>query len=232
VPRSTAALRTFLYCILAAAFFLAAPALDLPQAAFAKDSRGGDFDYYALALSWSPTFCQTPAGEDADLQCNSQRRYDFVVHGLWPQYERGWPENCDTRERWLPEELINAMLDIMPSKKLIIHEWRKHGTCSGLKMRDYFALVRDTYGKVKVPARYVLPNETIFTTPEQLALDFVKTNRDLTAGMISVQCGNSRDDARLSELRICFTREGALSACGANERRSCRAKRLILPPTR
>lgn len=218
--------------VLAAALVLAAAALSGSQATLAKDTRAGQFDYYALALSWSPTFCQSPAGDDADLQCNSKRRYDFVVHGLWPQYEKGWPDACETRERWVPDDLIKSMLDLMPSKKLIIHEWRKHGTCSGLAMRDYFALVRAAYGKVKIPARYVMPNEPIITTPQQLVTDFVKTNRDLTDGMISVQCGNSRDDARLSELRICFTRDGDFRDCGANERRSCRAKRLILPPTR
>jgi ribonuclease T2 len=232
MPRDKTAFRTILRRVLAAALVFAAAALSVQQAALARDTRSGNFDYYALALSWSPTFCRTPAGDDADLQCNSQRRYDFVVHGLWPQYERGWPENCDTRERWVPDEQIEAMLDIMPSKKLIIHEWRKHGACSGLSMRDYFGLVRSTYAKVKIPARYVMPNETIITTPQQLVLDFVKTNRDLEASMISVQCGNSRDDARLSELRICLTREGEFGDCGANERRSCRATRLILPPTR
>jgi hypothetical protein len=86
VPRNAAAFRSLLHCVLAAAILFAAQAIGFTQAALAKDSRGGDFDYYALALSWSPTFCQTPAGEDADLQCNSQRRYDFVVHGLCDLY--------------------------------------------------------------------------------------------------------------------------------------------------
>ncbi|MGE3993622.1 ribonuclease T2 family protein, partial [Pseudorhodoplanes sp.] len=213
IPKS---IQTLFRGIVLAAFVLGAAALGGPEAALARDTRGGDFDYYALALSWSPTFCQSPAGDDADLQCNSKRRYDFVVHGLWPQYEKGWPDSCQTRERWVPDELIDAMLDLMPSKKLIIHEWRKHGTCSGLKMRDYFALIRAVYGKVKIPARYVMPNDTIITTPQQLVTDFVKSNRDLTEGMISVQCGNRRDDARLSELRICFTRDGEFRECGSN----------------
>ena len=232
MPRIQNAIRILSHGLLAAALVLAAAALSDPEAALARDTRGTGFDYYTLSLSWSPTFCQTPAGDDADLQCNSRRRYDFVVHGLWPQYERGWPERCETRERWVPEAIIEAMLDIMPSKKLIIHEWRKHGTCSGLSVRDYFAQVRAAYAAVKIPARYILPNEPIITTPQQLVLDFVKTNRDLTARMISVQCGNSRDNARLSELRICFTRDGAFRECGDNERRSCRATRLTLPPTR
>src|SRR5262245_26202773 len=54
----------------------------------------GDFDYYALSLSWSPTYCTSQVGQNDSQQCGPGRTYAFVVHGLWPQYERGWPENC------------------------------------------------------------------------------------------------------------------------------------------
>jgi ribonuclease T2 len=192
----------------------------------------GRFDYYALTLSWSPTYCASYPGQEDRQQCGPDRAYAFVVHGLWPQYEQGWPEDCALREKWVPDEIIDAMLDIMPSKKLIIHEWKKHGGCSGLRMRQYFDLTRALFGKIGIPARYLSPTAPIVTTPEGLVSDFVKTNRDLTASMLSVQCGNSRGAARLAELRICFGRDGGLRPCGANERRQCRAEKLVLPPVR
>ena len=192
----------------------------------------GDFDYYALSLSWSPSYCAGPAGRDDGEQCQPGRRFAFVVHGLWPQYNRGWPENCDTGERRVPAERIGAMLDIMPSRKLVIHEWRKHGSCSGLSQEAYFAAVRALFGKLRIPARYLAPQADIATTPGGLVSDFVKTNRDLTAAMISVQCGNARDRARLAELRICFDKAGSFIACGANEADDCRARQLVMPPVR
>jgi ribonuclease T2 len=160
------------------------------------------------------------------------RRFAFVVHGLWPQYERGWPQDCDTLERWVPQERIGAMLDIMPSRNLVIHEWRKHGSCSGLSQEDYFGATRSFFGKVRIPARYLAPQADIVTSPRQLTADFVKTNRELTAAMISVQCGNARDRARLAELRICFDKAGSFIACGANEAAQCRARQLVMPPVR
>ncbi len=194
--------------------------------------RPGDFDYYVLSLSWSPTYCASPDGADDRQQCSPGRRFAFVVHGLWPQYERGWPQDCDNEENWVPNDVIGGMMDIMPSKRLIIHEWRKHGTCSGLSIEEYFQLTRETFKAVRIPARYLSPTAPVVTTPQQLVTDFVKTNRNLTADMLSVQCGNSRDDARLSELRICLDRDGNFGQCGANEARQCRAKRLVLPPVR
>lgn len=198
----------------------------------AAGDRPGDFDYSVLSLSWSPTYCASPEGADDRQQCSPGRRFAFVVHGLWPQYERGWPQDCDTDETWVPNDVIGGMMDIMPSKRLIIHEWKKHGTCSGLSMEDYFREVRRVFGAVRIPARYLSPTAPVTTTPQQLVADFVKTNRSLTAGMLSVQCGNARDDARLSELRICLDKSGEFSQCGANEARQCRAKRLVLPPVR
>jgi ribonuclease T2 len=203
------------------------------RAAIARDvHNAGVFDYFVLSLSWSPSYCDSPEGTGDRQQCSPGKRFAFVVHGLWPQYQEGWPEFCRSRESWVPEDIIDDMLDIMPSRNLIIHEWKKHGSCAGVSMADYFRATRLLFERVRIPARYLSPTAQVLTTPEQLATDFVKTNRNLTAGMISVQCGNSRDRARLSELRICLDKRGNFSKCGANEARQCRAKSLLMPPAR
>lgn len=194
--------------------------------------EAGAFDYYALTLSWSPTYCRSDEGRRNRAQCGAGRRYSFVVHGLWPQHERGWPEHCATRNRYVPEEIIRGMRDIMPSKGLIIHEWRKHGTCSGLDAQAYFDLTRRLFDKIQIPARYLSPSRDIVTTPGALRADFLKTNPALTEASVSVQCGNRRDRANLRSLRICFSRDLDIRACGANERRQCRARQLVMPPVR
>ena len=198
----------------------------------ARGPKSGVFDYFVLALSWSPTYCASDAGQNDASQCSPGRRFAFVVHGLWPQHTSGWPEYCDTSESWVEQSNIDAIMPVMPSKKLIIHEWKKHGSCAGVSQADYFRATRLLFDKVKIPARYLSPNADVITTPEQLVIDFVKTNRDLTASMLSVQCGNARDRARLSELRVCLDRRGNFAACGANEYRSCRATTLVMPHVR
>lgn len=203
----------------------------LGQAAFSP-ALSRPFDYYALALSWSPTHCASNEGEDDHPQCSPGRRFAFVAHGLWPQYEHGWPENCDTRERWVPDERIADLLPIMPSKRLIIHQWRKHGTCSGLTQQQYFNLARELFQRVKVPDRYVAPTDDISVSPDELIEDFEAANAWLEPSMISVDCGSRRGRSRLREIRICFSREGEPVACGANEQRQCRADTLIMPPVR
>ncbi|WP_373502477.1 ribonuclease T [Aestuariivirga sp.] len=223
---------TLFRCLAATAAFVLAVLLTVPSATAREMNKAGVFDYFVLSLSWSPTYCDSEDGADDRQQCSPGKRFAFVVHGLWPQYEQGWPESCATSETWVPQSIIDDMLPIMPSKRLIIHEWKKHGTCVGVSMADYFRATKILFQKIRVPARYLSPTQPVMTTPEQLVTDFVKTNVNLNADMISVQCGNARDRARLSELRICLDRRGNFSQCGANEDRQCRAKTLVMPPVR
>jgi ribonuclease T2 len=200
--------------------------------ALAEGEPSGQFDYYALALSWSPTYCGSSAGENDASQCTPGRKFAFVVHGLWPQFDVGWPSSCPNSDTWVEKETIDGMMDIMPSKKLIIHEWKKHGVCSGKSEQEYFELTRQLFEKVRIPARYLSPNADVLTSPQQLVIDFVKTNKNLEANMLSVQCGYSRTRARLKELRVCFNLNGEFTKCGSNEERECLAKNLVMPQVR
>src|SRR4051794_26832884 len=94
-----------------------------------RQNEAGKFDFYVLALSWSPSFCDA-AGERAgqQQQCG-ERPYAFVVHGLWPQYESGFPEYCQVPAPRLDRGIVSSMLDLMPAPRLIFREWDRHGTC-------------------------------------------------------------------------------------------------------
>ena len=193
--------------------------------------KAGNFSYYTMALSWSPTYCATRRNRGFSTQCDSGRKFAFVLHGVWPQYNKGWPSYCRVRNNWIPKPIINSMLDIMPSKKLIIHEWKKHGVCSGLSPKGYYDLSRDLFKKIKIPARYITPQKPIFISPSEIESDFLKTNVALKADMISVACGRGR---RLREVRICFDRQRNLTPCGVNEnqRKLCRSRQIVMPPVR
>ncbi len=197
----------------------------------------GDFDYYTLVLSWSPTYC---ADRDRprrdDLQCSGPRPYAFVVHGFWPQYDkprRGyrWPNNCDTGSRpWVPQRVIDDMLDIMPSRGLIIHQYRKHGVCSGLGAKDYFELTREAFAQVSIPARFQRLDNYLTISPDDLEKAFLRENPTLRPEMVSIDCKNRR----LREMRICFSRDLEFRACGPSEHqpRLCSSPRIVMPPVR
>lgn len=196
-------------------------------------NQAGVFDYYALVLSWSPTYCAGLPRGKTDPQCSPRGRpYAFVLHGLWPQYERGFPGNCPVRDSFVPRPVINGMLDIMPSPSLVIHEYRKHGTCSGLTPQGYYELSRKLFTAVKVPPRFVEPAAPMFVSPAEVVRDFTTANPGLKPDMIAVVCGGPGN--RLREVRICHGKDGQPRTCGSNEqqRRLCSADRMYVPPVR
>lgn len=212
---------------------LAAICLALLVAGTARaDGVAGRFDYYVLSLSWSPSYCAEEGRADKSPQCSGTRPYAFVLHGLWPQYEKGWPDTCRTEGRpWVANELIRSMLDIMPARGLVIHQYRKHGTCSGLEPNAYFATARSAFERIRIPARYRSPQRPIVVSPHEVENDFLKANQTLAAAMISIVCGRGN---RLREVRICFTKDLALRPCGENEAQAklCRLDRVVMPPVR
>lgn len=202
-------------------FFLALPA------ATARADTAGDFDFYVLSLSWSPTYCED-RGRTDKIQCGG-RPFAFVVHGLWPQFERGFPSDCPTDQpSGVRRRTVDSMLDIMPSPGLIRHEWQTHGTCSGLDPAAYFELIRKARDRIDIPTPYVDVVDYQTVTPTEVEKAFIAANPGLKPGGISVTC----DSRRLKEVRICLTRDLGFRTCPEVDRAACRRGQVLMPPLR
>jgi ribonuclease T2 len=207
---------------------------NLAPIAFAQERRQaepGRFDFYVLALSWSPSYCEATENRTSnrarDRQCGG-RPFSFVVHGLWPQYDRGFPSYCQVPAPRLNRRIVGEMLDLMPSPSLIFHEWDRHGTCSGLSPHAYFETVRRARATVKIPSDYLALSNPITVTPDEVAAAFVKANPGLSRGSVAVSC----DGRRLTEVRVCLGKDFAFHDCGETSRRACRASRIAMPAMR
>jgi ribonuclease T2 len=207
----------------------------MPNGASAQDRRQntpGAFDFYVLSLSWSPSFCEGArergnTGRSQQMQCGG-RPYSFVVHGLWPQYEHGFPDYCERPAPRLARNIMTSMLDLMPAPGLIYNEWDKHGTCSGLGERAYFETVRKARAAVKIPDEFLQLSEPKTIAPEAIEAAFVKANPGLSTKAIAVMC----DRTRLSEVRICMSKQLQFRACDEIDRRACRRSTVVMPPIR
>ena len=174
---------------------------------------------YVLALSWSPTYCRDR--DDPD-QCGP-RKYGFVAHGLWPQ----GIERCAAPGK-LDEALIGAMLPIMPSRKLVAHQWAKHGTCDGSGAQAYFARTRQAFEAVAVPKPLQDPAGPVGMTARQVRQAFVQDNPGLPEAAVQVTCRGRF----ASEVRFCLDRDLKYAACpGTVGRDRCKGE-LVFPPIR
>lgn len=212
-----------------AAALLVATQLTPARAEEAGANTPGDFAFYVLALSWSPSYCREKGGERDAEQCRSTRPYGFIVHGLWPQLEQGYPANCIASPPRIEDRLVRSMLDIMPSFRLVIHQWRKHGTCAGLDAAGYFDTVRRAFAKVSIPAEFRQADRPREMAPVEVENAFVRDNPGLKRDMVAVTCRSGR----LDEVRLCLSRDLAFRPCPEVDRKACRdTRRLEVPPAR
>jgi ribonuclease T2 len=182
----------------------------------AATGTSGVFDYYVMALSWSPTYCELHPEEEE--QC-SHKGYGFVLHGLWPQYEDGGgPEHCPTTDEPDRKTVANA-LAFMPSKPLITHEWMTHGACTGLDPTAYFALADRAFAAVHVPPQFNAPHDAVNVTSDQFRSAFKDANANLDEETMSIHCTRGE----FVELRVCLDKNLSPRACGKRMQSRCPA---------
>jgi len=191
--------------------------------------RAGQFDFYVLSLSWSPTFCAGANGQRNGQQCGLDKHFRFVVHGLWPQYDSGYPDFCRTSESdRVPRGLGESMFDIMPSMGLVGHQWRKHGSCSGLDQKAYFDTVRQAYQHVQIPADLARGDRPLNVSADEIEQKFLAANPGMTRRGIAASC----EGRKLDEIRICMTKDLQFRDCAEVDRQGCRIADITLPPAR
>jgi ribonuclease T2 len=194
----------------------------------AEGEAAGEFDYYVLSLSWSPTWCALEGDRRGSPQCDPERDFGWVLHGLWPQYERGWPSFCNTSQRNPSRSDTATMADIMGTSGSAWHQWNKHGRCSGLSSDDYYALARQAYGQIVRPEIFRKIQDPIRLPASVVEDAFLEANPALSPDKITVTCKSER----IQEVRICLTKSLELRDCGSDVVRDCRMTNALLEPVR
>ncbi len=203
-------------------------ALLAPGLARADGERAGDFDYYVLSLSWSSGWCALEGDDRRDPQCDIGKGLTFVVHGLWPQYERGWPQNCRTTERDPTRGESAAMVDIMGGSGLAFYQWKKHGRCSGLSARGYYDTMRKAHARIKVPPVFARMSKTLKVPADVVEGAFLESNPGLKRDQVTVTCKSGM----IQEVRVCLTKDLEPRRCGADTIRDCSLKDAVLEAVR
>lgn len=120
------------------------------------------------------------------------------------------------------------MTDIMGSSGLAWHQWKKHGSCSGLSPRDYYALSRQAYGQINRPAVFRKLDRAVKLPASVVEEAFLKANPDIEPDGLTVTCR----DGHIQEVRICLSRDLAPVPCGRDTVRDCSMRDALLTPIR
>lgn len=201
--------------------------LAMVTGAWAQD-RSGEFDYYVLSLSWSPNWCAYEGDARGSDQCDARHDHGWILHGLWPQYHRGWPEYCQTTERPPSRAMTRDMADIMGTSGLAWHQWKKHGACSGLSATAYYALSREAYGRVVRPEVFRKLDKTVKLPASVVEEAFLQANPGFEPDGVTITCRQGH----IQEARICLSRDLDPVPCGQDVVRDCTARDALFTPVR
>ncbi len=211
-----------------AAFLL----LVLAPAALARHSRAviaggtpGEFDYYVLTLSWSPSYCLLHPADR--YQCQG-RGFGFVLHGLWPQFDAGGYTQACAADAGLDRAAEAVGRTLYPSPQLMRHEWQRHGTCSGLGPSEYFRTADRALAVTRIPAPFAAPQTDQQLAPQQILAAFRAANPGLPPHSMTVACRRGA----LSEVRLCLTRDLRPRSCGRGVRDSCPSVPVLIRSAR
>jgi ribonuclease T2 len=189
----------------------------LGTAAWADGEKAGDFDYYVMSLGWSSNWCALTGDARSDPQCNRGRGLTWTLHGLWPQYETGYPSNCRTNAADPSRSATAQMADIMGGAGLAFYEWKKHGRCSGLSAQDYYTASRKSYASVTIPPVFSKITKDLKVPASVIESAFLESNPQLSRDAITVTCSSGM----IQEVRICLTKELTPRRCGDDTIRDC-----------
>jgi len=194
----------------------------------AEGERAGEFDYYVMALSWSANWCAIEGDARNSPQCDTSEDHGWILHGLWPQFHRGYPSFCHTAKRAPSRGMTADMEDIMGTSGLAWHQWKKHGTCTDLSASDYYALSRRAYATVKRPAVFRKLDRTVKLPASVVEDAFLKDNPTLSPDNITITCRQGH----IQEARICLSRDLTPVPCGRDVIKDCTLKDAIFTPLR
>lgn len=196
--------------------------------ALGDGEKPGSFDYYVLSLSWSPNWCALTGDAQGSDQCAPRHDHGWILHGLWPQYHRGYPSFCRTAERAPSRGMTAAMADVMGTSGLAWHQWRKHGSCTGLSAQDYYALSRRAYGLVNRPEVFRRLERAVKLPASVVEEAFLQANPGWERDMLTITC----KDGYIQEARLCLSRDLVPVPCGRDVIRDCTMKDALFTPVR
>ena len=165
---------------------------------------------YTMALSWSPEFCKPRQGQRAHaLQCSGRNgRFGFVVHGLWPDSGRTWPQWCPANRRPTGVD-IARQLCMSPSARLVSRQWAKHGSCMTRRPDTYFKVTRILWNSYRWPDFDRISREEGLTAG-RIREAFASANPGWEPNMVGVKL-NRR--GWLQELRLCYGKRFRPARC-------------------
>lgn len=120
------------------------------------------FGLYVLAESWAPSFCcKKPDRGECQGLATAFGGTHLTLHGLWPNYtddeargkRKPYPEDCGPDESAPVPKEMSELAPGYAFDHLGDHEYKTHGSCTGMTKAAYFATEVAAMKAIPTPAK-------------------------------------------------------------------------------
>lgn len=180
--------------------------------AFAEDQSLPIKHHYLLSINLAPAACVLHPENREMRQC--QEGYALIVHGLWTEKPSSPKvESCTEKQPELSPVQQRVLEKLMPDPEMRVRAWQKYGACTGLSAQEYFRAITSYTNKLKLPDIFREEGNDRQVDRDVLLAEIQKLNTSLPERALYLRCQSKQDKTFLTEVRVCYNREGQFAEC-------------------
>ena len=195
----------------------------------------GQFDYYALVLSWSPTYCAEKGDSDNDRSATAATV--AAIRLFCTDFGRSMSaailRTCQLPRRPFVPRARDRQHARHHAEPRARHPRIPHArNLLGARPKPVFFPAHRLFDGIKIPERFRNPFNRSPCRLTTSAANFCAPIQSFAPNMVAVVCGGRGKP--LKEVRFCLSKDGKPRACGNNENQSklCSTDLVSVPPAR
>nr|WP_171253877.1 ribonuclease I [Acinetobacter venetianus] len=185
-------------------------ALSFGAPLYAADNA--DIAGYVMHIQMTPAVCSFDSTRQKQRKC--LEGYSLTISSLLPEVPVG--RECETKSSAKLSPLqAKVVARVMPDENARVQLWQGVGGCVPMNASQYFRKIINFAERLKVPSDLTSPN-TIDVQKENLRQQFTKLNPSLPPNGIRFTCQSSRFESVLTEIRVCYQKNGQYKQCSSH----------------
>lgn len=167
---------------------------------------------YVMHVQMTPAACAFDSSRQKQRKC--LEGYSLTIASLLPEVPLNRDCSTKTSAKLSPLQ-AKVVARVMPDENARVQLWQDVGGCMPMNASQYFRTVINFAERLKIPADLTSPN-TIEVQKENLRQQFTKLNPSLPPNGIRFTCQSSRFDTVLTEIRVCYQKNGQYKQCASH----------------
>lgn len=171
---------------------------------------------YVMGIQMTPAMCLLDPEKLKKRQC--LEGYSLNISGLYPETIETY---CKTNSSAVLSPIqAKVVAKVMPDERARISLWHNIGGCVNMNVSQYFRHVINFADRLNIPA-VMTRQDSAHIQQNMLRTMFIKLNPGLSDKSIHFQCSHFRNASYLTNIKICYHKNGQYKSCPATVTNQC-----------